>query len=163
MRRARLPSLIPGLAPPGSSAQQNFQGSRRSRLPRVPEPLCLRERLELLQRVVLDLPDALAGHVEGAADFLERVGALAGEAEAELDDLALALRQRGQSAAEVLAAQVLGGELEGRFRRLVLDEIAELGVLLLADRLLERDGLLGHAEDVADLAGRGFELGGDLL
>ena len=50
--------------------------ARRARadLRRVPEPLGLRQRLELLEGVVLDLPDALASDVERAPDLLEREG-----------------------------------------------------------------------------------------
>ena len=132
-------------------------------LRRVAQPLRLGQRLELLQRVVLDLPDPLARHVERPAHLLQRVRALAGEAEAHLDHLALALGQRGQRAAQVLPAQVLGGLLERRLGGLVLDEVTELGVVLLADRLLQRDRLLGHAQHVAHLAHGGLELGGDLL
>src|SRR6476619_889838 len=123
-------------------------------LGRVAQPLRLGQRLELLQRVVLDLPDALAGHVEGAADLLQRARPAAGQAEAHLDDLALALGQSRQRAVDVLLAQVLGGDLEGRLGRLILDEVAELGLLLLADRLLKGDRLLAHAQDVAHLARR---------
>src|SRR4051794_30127348 len=132
-------------------------------LARVAEALRLGERLELLQRVVLDLPDPLARDVERAADFLERARPAAREAEAHLDDLALALRQRRQRPVDVLLAQVLRGDLERRLGRLILDEVAELGLVLLADRLLERDRLLGHAQDVAHLARRALELAGDLL
>src|SRR6185436_20074434 len=71
---------------------------------RVAEALGLGERLELLQRVVLDLADPLARDVERAADLLERERARAGQAEAHLDDLALTLRQRVQRAADVLLA-----------------------------------------------------------
>jgi hypothetical protein len=58
----------------------------------VAQPLRLGQRLELLERVVLDLADAFARHVERAADLLERERARAGQAEAHLDHLALALR-----------------------------------------------------------------------
>src|SRR3954449_10938174 len=132
-------------------------------LARVAETLRLGQRLELLQRVVLDLPDPLARDVERAPDLLERPRASAGEPEAHLDDLALALRQGRQRAAAFLLAVVLRGDLERRLRRLVLDEVAELGLVLLADRLLERDRLLGHPQDVAHLARRALELVGDLL
>src|SRR3954452_22840312 len=132
-------------------------------LARVAETLRLGQRLELLQRVVLDLPDPLARDVERAPDLLERSRPSAGEPEAHLDDLALALRQGRQRAMDVLLAEVLRGDLERRLGRLVLDEVAELGLVLLADRLLERDRLLGHAQDVAHLAGGALELGGDLL
>src|SRR5207248_325928 len=98
----------------------------------------LGQRLELLQRVVLDLADPLARDAERAADLLERARLLALQAEAELDHLALALRQRVERLLDVLAAQRERGLLVGRLGRLVLDEVAELGLLLLADRLLER-------------------------
>ena len=38
------------------------------------------------------------------------------------------------------------------------DEVAELGLLFLADRLLERDRELRHAQDLAHLLGRHLEL-----
>src|SRR5437660_3195731 len=72
---------------------------RREALRGVAQPLGLGQRLELLERVVLDLPDPLTGDVERAADLLERVGPLAGQPEAHLDHLALALGQGGQGAA----------------------------------------------------------------
>ena len=71
---------------------------------------------------------------------------------AHLDHLALARGQRLERPAHVLAAQVLRGQLERRLGRLVLDEVAQLGVLLLADRLLERHRQLRDAQDVLDLA-----------
>src|SRR5262245_44729419 len=52
----------------------------------VSEPLRLRERLELLQRVVLDLADPLARHAEGLSDLLERARLRAVEPVAQLDD-----------------------------------------------------------------------------
>src|SRR5262245_8870298 len=45
--------------------------AKREALHAVPESLRLRERLELLQRVVLDLTDALTGHAERLPDLLE--------------------------------------------------------------------------------------------
>src|SRR5213080_2821544 len=68
----------------------------------VLEPLRLREGLELLQRVVLDRPDSLACHSEGPPDLLERARLRAGEPEAELDHLPLALRERRQRVRDVL-------------------------------------------------------------
>src|SRR5438270_13033682 len=58
---------------------------------------------------------------------------------------------------------MLGGELKRRLRRLVLDEVTELGFLPLAHRLLKGDRLLGHAQDVAHLTDRGLELTRDLV
>src|SRR3954468_1100862 len=85
---------------------------RGKRSARVAEALGLRERLELLQRVVLDLADPLARDVERAADLLYRVRACAREPEAHLDDLTLPLGERVERAADVLLAEVLGGHLE---------------------------------------------------
>src|SRR5919112_417578 len=90
----------PGVAPRASPGRANrAQGSDRGAAPRqrraqirtpvlarVAEALGLRQRLELLQRVVLDLADALACDVERPPDLLERPGTPAGEAEAHLDD-----------------------------------------------------------------------------
>src|ERR1700751_2091947 len=94
------------------------------RLRSVPQPLRLGQRLELLERVVLDLPDTLAGDVERPPDLLERVGPFARQAEAHLDHLALPLGQRGQSPPQVLAPQPLRRQLKWRLGRLVLDEVA---------------------------------------
>src|SRR4051794_29826955 len=45
---------------------------------------------ELPQRQALELPNALAGHPELLADFLERPGAPVGEPEPKLEDATLA-------------------------------------------------------------------------
>src|SRR5918996_3158150 len=129
----------------------------------VPEPLRLGQPLQLLQRVVLDLPDPLARHPEGPPDLLQRPGLVAPQPVAHLDHLALARGQGVQSATHVLAPQVLGGQLERRLGRLVLDEVAQLGVILLADRLLQGDGQLRDPQDVLHLARRPLELQRDLL
>ena len=47
----------------------------------------------------------------------------------------------------------VGGALEGRLGLLVGDELPELGLLLVADRLLERDRGLGGPLDLVDLIG----------
>jgi hypothetical protein len=65
----------------------------------VSKRLRLGHRFEFLERVVLDLPDALSGEVERRADLLERAGLRPAQAEAQLDHLALALGQRCEDAA----------------------------------------------------------------
>ena len=60
--------------------------------------------LQLLQGVVLDLADALAGDPERAPDLLERAGLRAVEAVAELDYAALAVGERERDL-DVLAAE----------------------------------------------------------
>src|SRR5581483_7319407 len=88
----------------------------------VLQALRLRQGLELLQRVVLDLADALAGDAERAAHLLERARLLALEPEPELDHLPLALRERVERAIDVLPAQRQRGLLVRRLGRVVLDE-----------------------------------------
>src|SRR5215211_1530922 len=165
-----------GIAEPPPSAREGMNQRRPSRtsakrsshteaacLRRVAQPLRLGQTLELLQRVVLDLANSLARHAEGAPHLLERSGLVALEPVAHLDHLALAPGQRVERAADVLAAEVLARQLEGRLGGLVLHEVAELGVLLLTDRLLERHRQLGDAQDVLHLARRPLQLEGDLL
>src|SRR5206468_11514784 len=112
----------------GQSSARDYSGStsetaalKRRRLRRVAQTLGLRQRLELLERVILDLADSFARDVEGSADLLERERPLPGQPEAHLDHLALALGQRRQSPAQVLAAQPLSRLLKWGFSRLVLD------------------------------------------
>ena len=98
---------------------------------------CISRRAgEAAQRLELDLPDALSREPEPPADLLERLRLGAGEPVAHHDDLALALGERGERVPERLAAQV---ELDGLLgQRLVAgDEVAEDGVLAVADRRVE--------------------------
>src|SRR5229473_7856571 len=134
-----------------------------ARLAAALEALRFRQRREDLERVVLDLADPLAGDTEGAADLLERLWLTAMEAEAELDYLALALGQRGQRLLDLRASQRDRGLLERRLGQLIFDQVSELRVLLLADRLLERDGKLRHPPDLPHLRGCQLKLGRDLL
>src|SRR5918997_2412429 len=136
---------------------------RGRRLGDLAELLRLRERLELLERLVLDLADALARDVEGAADLVERARVLAAEPVAQLEHTALAVREVLERLAQRLLGEDLGRPLVRRLGALVGDELAELGLLLVADRLLERDRRLGGALDRLDLLGLDPRVVGDLL
>src|SRR5215217_3382071 len=117
----------------------------------VAQLLRLGEALQLLERLVLDLADALARDVERPPDLVERARVLAAEAVAQLEHAALAVGQVLQRLAQRLLGEDLGGALVRRLRALVGDELAELRLLLVADRLLERDRRLGGALDRVDL------------
>src|SRR5262249_50439726 len=95
--------------------------------------------LELAHRLGLDLTDALAGHPEDAAHFLQRIGVAVAEAVAELDDLALAVGQRLQDVIDLVLEHLLRRGANRRLGGIVLDEVAEVAVLALADRPIEAD------------------------
>src|SRR5688500_8349268 len=111
----------------------------------VSQLLGLGEALELLQRLVLDLADPLARDVERAADLVERPRVLAAEPVAQLEDAPLAIGEVLERLAQRLLGEDLGGPLVRGLGALVGDELAELRLLLVADRLLERDRRLGRA------------------
>src|SRR4051794_32365151 len=77
----------------------------------VAELLRLGEALQLLQRLVLDLADALARHVERAPDLVQRARVLAAQAVAELEDAALAVGEVLQRLAQRLLREDLGRAL----------------------------------------------------
>src|SRR3954447_7606757 len=95
----------------------------------VAQLLRLGEALQLLQRLVLDLADPLARHVERAADLVQRARGLSTESVAELQHAALAVGQVLQRLAQRLLGEDLRGALVGRLGPLVGDELAELGLL----------------------------------
>src|SRR4051794_2442979 len=115
----------------------------RAALSDVAQFLRFGEALQLLQRLVLDLTDPFARDVERAADLVQRAGMLAAQAVAQLEHAALAVGEVLERLAQRLLGEYLGGAVVRRLGALVGDELAELGLLLVADRLLERDGRLG--------------------
>src|SRR5271165_7203611 len=88
---------------------------RRPRRPSgdVAELLCLGEALQLLERLVLDLTDALARDVERAADLIERPGMLAAQPVAQLEHTPFAVGEVLERLPESLLGEDLGGALVG--------------------------------------------------
>ena len=119
--------------------------------------------LELPERLRLDLADALARHRELLADFFERVVGVHADAEAHAQHAFLARRQRGQHPRRGLAQIGLDRGIHGQDRVLVLDEVAEMRILLVADRRFEADRLLGDLQHLADLFERHGEFLGQFL
>src|SRR6266550_4567321 len=115
--------------------------------------------LEIAQRgepgesLALELPDPLAGQVELVTDRLQRPR-LALEAEAKLEDPALPLGQSVERAADSLLAQRLLGLVERIGGLAVGEEIAELALVVRADRLVQRDRRLGGAQRLVDVLQR---------
>src|SRR5690349_3974124 len=106
---------------------------------------------QLAERLRLDLADPLAGHVELLAHLLEGPGTPVLEAEAQLEHAPLAARQGVEHALDLLLEELVRGGLGRRQGAAILDEVAEVGVLLLADRRLQGDRLLRDLDDLADL------------
>ena len=141
-----------------SAAAEASRGSRRDleraarlRVEKAAQFARVARVFELAQRLGLDLADALAGHRELLPDLFEGVIGVHADAEAHAQDALLARRQRRQDPRRRLAQIGLDGGVEWQDGILVLDEITEMGILLVADRGFEADRLLGDLQDLAHL------------
>src|SRR5262245_48204184 len=118
-----------------STVEKPAQAARTDRMP------------ELAQRLRFDLANPLARHREAGADLLQgKVRALA-DAEAQAENLLLAGGEGGEHLLRLIAEIHADHRLGGRRDRLVLQEIAEMAVLVVADGCLEGNRLLGDLED----------------
>src|SRR5919108_1334805 len=106
----------------------------------VAELLRPRRVAKLAQRLVLDLADPLSAVAEDVADLLQGSGPLAVEAEPPLQDAPLPVVEGVQDRLDVRLEQGAGSGVEGHLGVVVLDEVAEGGVLLLPHRALQGDG-----------------------
>ena len=88
---------------------------------------------QFAQRLGLDLPDPLPGHIEILPHLFEGMIGLLVDAETHLQDLLLAGGQGGQNFPGLLREIELDHRLGGGHDLLVFDEIAQVAVLFLAD------------------------------
>src|SRR5689334_23335441 len=109
---------------------------------------------KLRHRTGLDLADPLTGEAEVLGHFLERALAATVETEAKRQDRALALVEHGEDLGDLVRQQARGRVLERSDRVAVLDEVAELGVAVVTDGLVERDGVDRVTEHLDDLLER---------
>ena len=119
--------------------------------------------LELGQRLGFYLTDALARDAEGLTDLLEGARVAILEAEAQLEHVALAVSEQAEHLDDLLAAHDLVDLLRRRGGVLVLDEVAEQRVAVVADLLMQARGLLADLLDLTHLLRRDAHLDGDLL
>src|SRR5579859_677601 len=84
---------------------------REAALGYVAELLCLREGLQLLERLVLDLPDPLAGDVERPPHLVKRPRMLTAEPVAKLEHAALAVAEVLECLAQRFLREDFGGPL----------------------------------------------------
>src|SRR5436190_18849559 len=94
----------------------------------------VREGAQLLERLVLDLADALACDVERASHLVERARVLAVEPVAELEHAALTVRERREDLLQRLLPHRDLRRLVGQRHVLVGEEMPELRLLRVADR-----------------------------
>src|SRR5215212_3621704 len=111
------------------------------------------QRREPRERLALELADALARQVELVADRLERPR-LALEPEPQLEDPPLALGERVECLADVLAAQRLLGLVERVDGVAVGEQVAQLALVVGADRLVQRHGGRRGGERLVDVLDR---------
>ncbi len=117
---------------------------------------------QLGQGLALDLPDPLAGEVEVLADVVEGARLAVDQAVAHLHDAALAVGEAGQHRAQLLAHEQERRRLPGHDRVLVLDEVTEARVAVLADEGVEAGGVTVVGPDLLDPLGREVDLDRDL-
>src|SRR3990172_9308356 len=113
-----------------------------------------RRMAQLTQCLGLDLTNPLTRDVEVLPDLFQRVILAIPQAKAHLQHLTLALGEHRQDGLDVLLEQLQRCGVDRLGGRLVFDEIAELARLLGPHRGLERDRLLGDAQDPAHLGRR---------
>ena len=118
---------------------------------------------QLAQGLGLDLADAFTGDVEELAHFFQGMVALFGDTETLAQHLLLARGQIGQHGRQLFGQLGIDDFLGGGHGLLVLDEIAQAGIFLVADGRFQRDGLLGDLEHLLDLFHRVFHAFGDLF
>ena len=132
----------------------------RPALRSTPSGLDLLRRLDLLEGLGLDLADALPAHVEARATSAR----VRGGSPLKPKRSSTTLRSRLSKASSTLAQVLLGDEAQdhlGRVgRALILDEVTELGVPLVADGGREGDGARGDAAYLLHFLGVDAELQG---
>src|SRR5713101_2648040 len=112
---------IEGMRRNSASSSNHGSGMRRSldKSRDVAQLLRLREGAALLEALVLDLADPLAGYLERAADFVQRARLLAGQAVAKLEHAALAIGEGAETPPERGGAEGGVRSFVGQRRRLV--------------------------------------------
>src|SRR5205823_5094246 len=113
-------------------------------------------------RAGLDLADALPGEAEVFGDLLERALAAAVESEPQAKYRALPLVEHLEHLGNLAREKRDRGGVEGSGCIAILDEVAELGVAVVTDGLVERDGVDRVAEHLDDLVERQLGFGREL-
>ena len=97
---------------------------------------------QLPQRFRLDLADPLAGDIELPSYLFERARSAVVQAKAQTQYLLLPLGQRIEHFHELFMQQCIGCRIDRNLHMIVLNEIAQMTVFLLADRCLQGNRIL---------------------
>ena len=117
---------------------------------------------QFAQGLGFDLTDPFTGHVKNLANFLEGFHPPVVQAIAQAQHIAFAGAEGGQNTLQVFTKQVLGNVLLG-ILDVGFDEIAQAGILFLADWGLQGDRQLGTLGDEAQFFDGHFHRFGDFL
>ena len=95
----------------------------------------------------LNLADALSGHVELPAHFLQRPGLSVIETEPQAEHLLLPLGQRGKRLHQLFVEEFGSRRIDGNFHIVILYKIAKVAVFFLSDGCLQGNRILGNLHD----------------
>src|SRR2546427_660601 len=144
-------SLIDGTRAPERSVQITLQ------------LLALLRAIQLLQRLGLDLADALARQPHHLADFLERLGLSFVQTESQPQHLLLLRVELSQTGVQMVLERGSQQGHDGRRDHVLLELVRKVELVLLVDHRGQRDILVGHLQQTGDLLHRDPQLPGDLL
>src|SRR5579862_3793293 len=117
---------------------------------------------QLAQRPGFDLANAFAGHTERLANLLERLLRAVLYTKTHADDLLFARTESPQDMGSPLLTVHVDERLGGRDLGLIFDEVAEVGISLLADRCFQGDRRPHDLAHLPNLSLRNVHLLGNL-
>src|SRR5450631_1498354 len=130
---------------------------------KVAQLAAARRMAQLADRLGLDLANAFAGDPEPFTDLIEGTLLTVGEPETQLQDTPFARRQRVEHALHLGVQNCQRRGIRRCRGVLVLNEIAEAGVLLVANGRLQRHRVARDPPDLADTTGVDSQLVCDLV
>ena len=138
-------------------------GKTEERLPDDTVPVQNPDVEQLVQSLVLDLADAFACAADALADFLQRLGAVAVEAETQRQNRAFTLFEAVAEFDHVAEGLLVLHEFVRSGGLVVRNDVAEFAVFAMLDRIVEGDGGRLAEAEAGDGAFGQIDFAGDLL
>ena len=117
----------------------------------------------MLQRLALNLPYPLARQPEVLRNLFQRVLAIEADSEPHADYLLFAGRERLQHIRRLRANILLKHRVRQRIHRSILQQIAQSGLAILADREIQRHRIARNSPQLLDFVRRSIQPLADLL